>query len=115
MTGRNDVVVAVLAAAMLVLEDVVVLDASAVPVLNASVVLDGVKCWLTALESPPAQSAPHVTTLPSNFLAANAQQVEYMKSTPDVNWLLTELESPPQSEPPQVTTLPSDFLAAKAP
>ena len=50
---------------------------------------------LTLLLSPPVLVAPHVTTEPSDFRAANAPEVEYISTTPELNSELTELLLPP--------------------
>jgi hypothetical protein len=55
-----------------------------------------------------------VTTEPLDLTAANAQLVEIIDDTPELNSVLTELLSPPQSDCPHVTTEPSDLTAANA-
>ena len=50
---------------------------------------------VTALESPPADANPHVTTDPSALRAANAPLVAKISTTPEATWLDTPLMSPP--------------------
>ena len=41
-------------------------------------------CDDTLLLSPPLYGWPHVTTEPSVFIAANASEVEYISTTPEL-------------------------------
>ena len=65
------------------------------------------------LLSPPSELLPQVTTLPSVFMAANAEPVAEMSVT-FFSLADTELESPPNDEYPQESTLPSVLRAANA-
>ena len=56
---------------------------------------------------------PHVTTDPSNNMAANASHVACIWRT-FFSWSWTAVLSPPQSGLPHVTTVPSTKMAAKA-
>jgi hypothetical protein len=79
---------------------------------------------LNELAIPPYCENPHTTTLPLFFNAANANNDEYIVTTPEVKLDATEvnvlllglnvLAFPPYCELPQVTTLPSFFNAANA-
>ena len=67
----------------------------------------------TPLLSPPTQSSPQVTTVPSALRAAKAKPVEKICVTPELSWPATPLLSLPELVP-QVTTEPSALRAAKA-
>ena len=71
-------------------------------------------CSRTTSEFPPACESPHVTTLPSNLIAANASLVALMLCTPEPSCSRTVSEFPPAFESPHVTTLPSGLSAANA-
>ena len=61
-----------------------------------------------------ASGSPHVTTLPSLTIAANASPAAWIWWT-SCNCPWTALESPPQSGCPQVMTVLSSLKAANAP
>eukprot|EP00659_Diplonema_papillatum_P014986 gene14985-biopygen15056 len=60
----------------------------------------------TVDESPPAAAAPHVTTVPSVFSAANAPLFPCTASTPRPSAAATVPSPPPASQLPQLTTEP---------
>ena len=72
---------------------------------------------VTALESPPTDAAPHVTTEPSALSAAKAPLVAKRSTTPEAVWPATPPMSPPNWPPemsPPASREPSLRSAAKA-
>ena len=68
----------------------------------------------TKLLSPPLSGCPHVMTVWSVLIAANAPKEPTIRSTSS-SWCSTAEQSPPHSTIPQLRTRPSIKMAAKEP